>query len=221
MDQGLSWYPSGISNATSAEYRVAALALVYHATSTGHEKPLKELMTKIFVFTPDYTPDAIWAPPPTWSTSDRDILDQTRDWLEQATPSDHRGTISPVVHVAESTYRIFTTTDSVYRWRRRLCAPLKSNTPTPLLAPSSDPRHKKARLVLMMPLLARMVLTEFEDMDRLLQAAVDSTPMEAVTAPSPFKAEVNRQKAELVVELAKTQVELAETQQSLDAEVEF
>ena len=101
--RGQSWYPSGISTATPAEYRVAALALVYHATSTGAEKPMKELMTKIFDFTPDYTPGAFWATPPTWSTTDRGILDQTRDWLEQATPSDHRGTISPVVHVAETT----------------------------------------------------------------------------------------------------------------------
>jgi len=41
-------------------------------------------MTKIVVFTPDYTPDAFWAPPPTWSTSDRSILDQMRDLLAHA-----------------------------------------------------------------------------------------------------------------------------------------
>ena len=79
MDQGLSWYPSDISYATSAENRVAALALVYHATSTGAEKPMKDLMTKIFDSTPDYTPGAFWAPPRTWSTTDRGILDQTRE----------------------------------------------------------------------------------------------------------------------------------------------
>ncbi len=79
MGQGQSWYPVDTSYATSAEYRVAALALVYHATSTGAEKPMKDLMTKIFDSTPDYTPGAFWAPPRTWSTTDRGILDQTRE----------------------------------------------------------------------------------------------------------------------------------------------
>ncbi len=138
-----------------------------------------------------------------------------------STPKDHRGTINPVIHVAENTYQIYTTTQSVYKWRLRLCAPIKNNNPAPLLAPSWDPKNKKTRLVLMMPQLARMVLTEFKVMDRLLQAAVDVMPMEAVTAPSPSKADVKRQKAELMVDLAETRAELAETQQSLDAEVEF
>ena len=58
-------------------------------------------------------------------------------------------------------------------------------------------------------------------MGRLLQAAVDVMPMEAATAPSPSKADVKRQKAELMVDLAETRAELAETQPSLDAEVGF
>ena len=103
----------------------------------------------------------------------------------------------------------------------RLCAPIKNSNPAPLLAPSWDPKHKKTRFVLMLPLLARMAQAEFKDMDRQLQAAVDAMPMETATAPSPSKAEVKRQKAELMVDLAETQAELAETQQSLDAEVGF
>ena len=54
----------------------------------------------------------------------------------------------------------------------------------------------------MLPRLARMALAEFKHMDCLLQAAVDVMPMEAVTAPSPSKAEVKRQKAELMEDLA-------------------
>ena len=45
--------------------------------------------------------------------------------------------------------------------------------------------------------------------------------MKAVTAPSPSKAEVKRQKAELMAELAEKQAELAVTRHSLDAEVGF
>jgi len=33
VGQGLSWYPVDTSNATPAEYRVAALVLVFHATT--------------------------------------------------------------------------------------------------------------------------------------------------------------------------------------------
>ena len=47
MDLGQSWYPSSISTATPAEYRVAALALVYYATSMVVEDSVKELMNKI------------------------------------------------------------------------------------------------------------------------------------------------------------------------------
>jgi hypothetical protein len=185
------------------------------------EDSVKELMTKIINATTTYTSDDAWKPPVDWSTSERDIIEATKDWLEKATPNDSRGTLSPVIHVAENTYHIYTTANSVYKWRRRLCASIHRKSPAPLLAPSWDPKTKKTRLVLMMPQLARTVMVEFKDMDRLLQAAVDVMPMEAVTAPSPSKAEVKRQKAELVVELAEAQVELAETQQSLDAEVEF
>ena len=210
-----------ISHATAAEYRIAALALVYHATSTGAQDSLKELMARIESSTPSWSPDAAWKPPPEWSTTQQDIIDLTRDWLEQATPNDTLGTISPVIYVAENTYHIFTTANTVYTWRRRLCARLKSTSPLPLLAPSWDSKTKKTRLVFMFPQLARMVQAEFKDMDRLLQAAVNVMSMEAVTAPSPSKAEVKRQKAGLMVDLAQTRAELAETRRSLGAEVGF
>ena len=210
-----------ISHATAAEYRIAALALVYHATSTGAQDSLKELMARIESSTPSWSPDAAWKPPPEWKTTQQDIIDLTRDWLEQATPNDTLGTISPVIYVAENTYHIFTTTNTVYNWRRRLCARLKSTSPLPLLAPSWDSKTKKTRLVFMFPQLARMVQAEFKDMDRLLQAAVNVMSMEAVTSSSPSKADVKRQKAAVTAVLAETQAELAETRRSLAAEVGF
>ena len=73
----------------------------------------------------------------------------------------------------------------------------------------------------MLPQLARMVLTELKDISRLLQAAVNVMSMKAVTAPSPSKADVKRQKAGLMVDLAQTRAELAETRRSLGAEVGF
>jgi len=73
----------------------------------------------------------------------------------------------------------------------------------------------------MLTQVARMVLAEFKDMDRLLQAAVDVMSMKAVAAPSPSKAEVKRQRAVATLMLAETQAELAETRHPLDAEVGF
>jgi hypothetical protein len=154
------------------------------------EESVKELMNKIVKASASYSPEGDWKPPVEWSTTEQGIIDSTRDWLEKAIPKGH-GTINPVLHVAENTYQIFTTTDSIYRWRRRLCARIQSKTPELLLAPSWDPKNKKTRLGLMLPQLARMVQTEFEDTDRLLQAAVNVMSMEAVTAPSPSKADVD------------------------------
>ena len=131
MGQGHSWYPSGISNATPAEYRVAALALVYHATSTGTEDALKELSSKIVHASSTSTSDGTLKPPSTRSTSERSIVDSMKDWVEVSTPKDHRGTINPVIHVAKTTYHIFAAAHSAYNWRRRLCARIQSMTPTP------------------------------------------------------------------------------------------
>ena len=128
MGPGQSWYPVNTSYATAAEYRIAALALVYHATSTGAEDAVKELMARIENSTPSYSPDAAWKPPPEWSTTQRGIVESMRDWLEQATPNDTRGTISPVIHIAENKFHIYTTTSTVYTWRRRLCATLSSKS---------------------------------------------------------------------------------------------
>lgn len=137
VGQGKSWYPSAISTPTPAEYRVAALALVYHATSTGTEDALKELSSKIVHASSTYKSGGTWKPPSTSSTSERSIVDSMKEWVEVSTPKDHRGTISPVIHVAETTYHIFAPAHSAYNWRRRLCARIQSKTPTPLIAPSS------------------------------------------------------------------------------------
>jgi hypothetical protein len=49
MDEGVSWYSTGVDNASPQENIVAALALVHHATSTGSEQLLKEHMTEIMM----------------------------------------------------------------------------------------------------------------------------------------------------------------------------
>ena len=46
MDQEVSWYSTGLDYASPQENTVAALALVYHATSTGSEQLLKQRMTE-------------------------------------------------------------------------------------------------------------------------------------------------------------------------------
>ena len=57
MDEGVSWYSTGVDYASPQENTVAALALVHHATSTGSEQLLKEHMTDIMT--------ARWTTPPT------------------------------------------------------------------------------------------------------------------------------------------------------------
>ena len=79
MRRGESWYPAGISTASPAEYLVAALALVYHATSTLAEGALIKLVTEIFNSTSTYSSDATWKPPPEWSTTQRGIVESMRD----------------------------------------------------------------------------------------------------------------------------------------------
>ncbi len=138
MDEGVSWYSTGVDYASFPENTIAALALVYHATSTGGEDLLKKHMTEIITASVDYTPDGSWRPPISWKTTERHIIDQARDWLEQATPNDQKGTVSPVIHVAANSFNIFTTTNGIYHWRRRLCASVLGKSPVPLLALSWD-----------------------------------------------------------------------------------
>ncbi len=100
IDEGVSWYSTGVDFASPQENIIAALSLVYHATSTGGEELLKKHMAEIITASVDYTPDGSWRPPSSWQTTERHIVDQARDWLEQATPNDQKGTVSPVIHVA-------------------------------------------------------------------------------------------------------------------------
>ena len=47
MNEGVSWFSTGVDYASFQENTVAMLALVYHATSTGSEQLLKEHMAVI------------------------------------------------------------------------------------------------------------------------------------------------------------------------------
>ena len=57
MNEGVSWYSTGVDYASHQEYIVAALAIVYHATSTGGEELLKKYMAEIVTGSEEYTPD--------------------------------------------------------------------------------------------------------------------------------------------------------------------
>jgi hypothetical protein len=51
---------------------MASLALVHHATSTGSESSLMDLMNKIVEISPGYRgQDGDFVPPITWTTTDR------------------------------------------------------------------------------------------------------------------------------------------------------
>ena len=88
------------------------------------------------------------------------VVGHAKDWLEQAITNGKSGNVTPVIVVAGQTYRIDTTTIGLYRWRRRLCESAASSTA--LRAPSWDPKNPKARLIFMLPELARLVLAEFK-----------------------------------------------------------
>ena len=71
MDGDVSWFSPGESYAWDQEYNMAALALVYHATSTSSEGDFRHLMETIVSMTPDFTEKySDFRPRHTWSTTD-------------------------------------------------------------------------------------------------------------------------------------------------------
>ena len=168
---------------------------MYHATATGGEDLLRKHMADVIDDTQGYAiGDRSWRPPSTWANKKQMVVKNVKDWLVQATPDDKSGTVTPVVEVAKSTFSIFTTTNGIYRWRRRLCESAASSTA--LRAPSWDPKTPKTRFMFMLPELARLVLAEFTLMDKQLQATVTNLPMAAVTGPSPTKADLKKRDRE-------------------------
>jgi len=120
-------YMSDVAHASAAEYRVAALALVFHATSTLADDALIELVTLIADGTSTYSSDTTWKPSLEWSTTQRPGHCRLDEGLARAGHAQRQPrTISPVIYVAESPFHIFTTTNTVQNWRRRLCATLDS-----------------------------------------------------------------------------------------------
>ena len=198
-----------------------ALALVYHATSTGGVGRLKQNMCQIVDATHDFATDSEFRPPPTWTKSDKNIVNEARDSLVSAIPNSRKGATAPIIHVAMNSYHIFTTTKALYYWRQKLCAKLDSTSPAPFLAPSWDNRSKKTRFIHMLPRLARLVLAEFDLMDRQLQAAVDELPMEALTGPSPSKAELKKRNRESIETIEVLTTENASLTSALKKEVIF
>jgi hypothetical protein len=77
---------------------------------------------------------------------------------------------------------------------------LKDKKPAPLLAPCWDSRSKKLRFTLMLPRLARRILSEFGTMYAQLQVAVYELPMAAVTGPSPTKSVLKKMNVGLAAE---------------------
>ena len=163
---------------------MAALALVYHATSTtSSEDDLRHFMETIVSTTPDFTEkDSDFRPPRTWSTTEHGMVKKVKELLIESMPWDRKGTTAPVIHVGIHSCSIYTTAKDLNKWCKRLCADMNDKNPQPLLAPSWD-KNKKLRFTLMLPQLARRILTEFGTMYVQLQVAVDALPVAAVTGP--------------------------------------
>ena len=71
-----------IVHAWDQDYNVAALALVYHATSTSFEDDLRHFMETIVSTTPDFTEkDSDFRPPRTWSTTEQGMVMKVKELL--------------------------------------------------------------------------------------------------------------------------------------------
>jgi hypothetical protein len=174
MGGDVSWFSPGESFSSHQEYNMAALALVYHATSTSSEGDLRHLMESIVSTTPDLTEeDSDFRPPRTWSTTEQVMVKKVKELLIESMPWDRKGPTTPIIHVGIHTYSIYTTATALHKWCKRLCASKDDKNPTPLLAPSWD-KNKKLRFTLMLPRLARHIFTQFHTMYTQLEAAVDS-----------------------------------------------
>jgi hypothetical protein len=119
------------------------------------------------------------------------MVKKVKELLIESIPWDRKGTTAPIIHVGILTYSIYTTTIGLHKWCKRLCASKDDKKPKPLLAPSWD-WNKKLRFTLMLPRLARRILSEFVIMYAQLQVAVDELPMAAVTGPSPTKSALKK-----------------------------
>ncbi len=99
MDDDVPWFSPVESYAWDQEYNMAALALVYHATSTSSEADLKHLMETIVSTTPSFTEkDSDFRPPHTWSTTERGMVNKVKELLIESMPWDRKGT-APIIHV--------------------------------------------------------------------------------------------------------------------------
>jgi hypothetical protein len=116
------------------------------------------------------------------------------------------------------TYSINTTAIALHKWCKSLCAGMNDKNPKPLLAPSLD-KNKKLRFTLMLPQLARRILTDFGTIYAQLHAAVDALPQAAVTRPSPIKSALKKQKVDLAAENDALTALNADLQSAVDGKV--
>ena len=93
------------------------------------------------------------------------------------------------------------------------------NKAAPLLAPSWDYKSKKLRFTLMLPRLARRILSEFGTMYTQLQVAVDVLPIAAVTGPSPAKSALKKMNLDLAAENDALSALRADLQSTIDGKV--
>jgi hypothetical protein len=157
-------------------------------------------METIVSTTSDFTEeDSDFRPPRTWSTTEQSMVKKVKELLRDSMPWDTKGTTAPVIHVGIQCYSIYTTAKDLNKWCKRLCAGMNDKNPIPLLAPSWD-KNKKLRFTLMLPQLARRILSEFDTMYAQLQVAVDVLPMAAVTGPSPTKSALKKMNLDLAAE---------------------
>ena len=129
MDGDVSWFSPGESYAWDQEYNMAALALVYHATSTSSEGDLRHLMETIVSTTPDFTEKySDFRPPHTWSTTQQGMVKKVKELLIESMPWNRKGTTAPIIHVGIHTY---STSNALCKWRTRLCAGVEDKKPVP------------------------------------------------------------------------------------------
>ncbi len=91
--------------------------------------------------------------------------------------------------------------------------------PSSLLAPSWDYKSKKLNFTLMLPRLARGILSAFGTLYAQLQVAVDALPIAAVTGPSPTKSAPKKMNFDLAAENDALSALNADLQSTIDGKV--
>ena len=132
-----------------------------------------------------------WAAPAAWASTDQHIVTQVKTWLAAVATRDC-GVVDPIIKIFLEDFHLSLSSMSIYKWASRLCASPRSTKLKPLIVKAE--RNPQARLLHMLPAVARYLNFNLKMLEIRLQRSEDSLTLDDVTLGSP-----KRSKAELKV----------------------